>query len=607
MSFAAGGGFIDALPMDPSLVLFAIDAGVRLGLKCYEVLLDETVEKPLLLPVGNLYGDIAVAQAAQFFLLAENSALIDPGGPYEHCDGNERLLAYKTIRSLNERLGQDPGQTADACQVISQLHRYEQFRKGFGARSPVQRILGTVVQIGIEYFAAHPEALGRDSNQRRIVSSFVGGLRETDFAEGTRAEIVGHLLQSALKTLQQHVTLVDDDRRVQALLGGVCAALLQDVEGAPSIADKVHREQLARRIASSILRGGATAFVEQSGLFLAGNEAGRAMVNSTLKQLLEGVRGQEDLFTNETFEKLFHCALTAVGENAALLTNKVVLQEILQTSAQALGTTSGRRLFTDGAVARVLLQALQVAAKHAPEWMGNDPRGQQLAGMTLSAFSAGMSLDPASTRPLRSLLTREALVQLTGELLELVAAHPELCGEADSTAAERTLLAQVIGSLAEALSVADPDQVSSATAAGLVRVVVTAALASPSGLIDPARADPKDQPLTQVLLQIVRGVGAKDSKRNLVTAVVFLDLVDGILPTVTANLAGLASGGDKPIERILRGVLDLADGPLAGRIDRTNFPRLAAGLVHAALWDQLDPADATALQAAAVTYLKPRA
>ena len=65
--------------MDPSIVIFAIESAVKLGSKVYEVLVDETAERALVLPVGNLFQEVQVTVATQFFLRTENRHLIDTG------------------------------------------------------------------------------------------------------------------------------------------------------------------------------------------------------------------------------------------------------------------------------------------------------------------------------------------------------------------------------------------------------------------------------------------------------------------------------------------------------------------------------------------------
>lgn len=52
--------------MDPGIVLFAIQAGVKLGRKIHDVLIDETAEGALLLPVGKVFGDVQEGIAGEY-------------------------------------------------------------------------------------------------------------------------------------------------------------------------------------------------------------------------------------------------------------------------------------------------------------------------------------------------------------------------------------------------------------------------------------------------------------------------------------------------------------------------------------------------------------
>ena len=44
--------------MDPALIIFAIEAGVRLGRELNEVLVDETHERALVLPLGDFQANV---------------------------------------------------------------------------------------------------------------------------------------------------------------------------------------------------------------------------------------------------------------------------------------------------------------------------------------------------------------------------------------------------------------------------------------------------------------------------------------------------------------------------------------------------------------------
>ena len=329
--------------MDPSIIIFAIESAVKLGQKAYEVLVDETAERALLLPVGDLFGSVAENEATQYFLQPENLKLIQAGGPYANFTPAQQLDAYRTLLDVNQRLGNPPGDLTDAQKIINGLHDFQQLKDGFGAKPPVQRLLGTVVKIGIDYFASHPEAMGADSNARRIVQAFLSGLTDTDFAEDSLAEIGGSVLKAALRTFENNISLIDDDQRVQVLVSGVAKSMADELDAATTAGAKLEKKQLFERIGSSILRGGASAFTDNIDLFLPKDDVSqtalRNIVQSTLSQTLTGIDGQEDLFTGQSLETVFRSALSAVGENADLLTNNDVLRKLIEGTTAALTNT----------------------------------------------------------------------------------------------------------------------------------------------------------------------------------------------------------------------------------------------------------------------------
>src|SRR5215510_11014534 len=220
--------------MDPQLVIFAIEAGVKLGRKIYEVLLEATVGKPVVLPVGDLFGDVQQTDAEEFFEKPENADLTQPGGPYAQLSPQELVVAYKSLHAIQHHLNVPDKHLQDAVEIVRRLNQFELLKQGFGAKPPLQSLLGTVVEIGIDYFAANPQALGRSSAARRIVQAFVVNLEGIDLAESTSTQIVGHILGAALQTLDGNVGLVAHDQRAQALIGGVTQALIKDVQAATS-------------------------------------------------------------------------------------------------------------------------------------------------------------------------------------------------------------------------------------------------------------------------------------------------------------------------------------------------------------------------------------
>src|SRR5436190_2107467 len=123
--------------MDPSIVIFAIEAAVKLGQKVYAVLVDETAERALLLPTGDLFGSVLENDATQYFLQPENLRLIKAGGPYAGFSPAQQLEAYRTLLDINRRLDGPAEDLQQAQQIVEGLQAFRQLKAGFGAKSPV--------------------------------------------------------------------------------------------------------------------------------------------------------------------------------------------------------------------------------------------------------------------------------------------------------------------------------------------------------------------------------------------------------------------------------------------------------------------------------------
>jgi len=574
--------------MDPQLVIFAIESAIRLGIKINEVLLDETSGRALVLPLGSLFGDVNTGKASEYF--DHHPELVLPGGIYAGLTGPQLVDAYKAMVAVNRKFGHDDD-AAGAVEVVRRLQAFEQFGKGFGPAHPVRRILGTVVEIGIDYFATHPEALGKDSSARRIVHAFVLRLDDVDFAEGAPVEIAGDVLTAALQALDENVTLLDDDERLHALLRGVTSALIAELEGAGSAEELLSRKNLVQRLGSSILRGAAGAFTENIDLFLPGDGTARALVELTLTQVMQGVRGQPDLFTNESLELIFRSGLRAVGENAELFSDKKILQALIASTAQALTDATGKSLFSEETVAAVVAGALTAASQNVGTLIDPKDPQKQLLARAASAIALGLSTQLGAHPSLKGVLSRQQLIDLTQIVFDEVARHPEALLGGPPGDARTSALAQVIGSVAGALGDDPRRLVDGQGLQQLVRIALAGAVQNADGLLDLEHADPTTNLLFRGLKEVATAVANTDDPRRLVSRQGFVDLVAQVLPVVSANLGPLVAKQDSLVQRTIAQALQLANGALRGRIDGRNLPLLVRGLLVEVLWDELDIAD----------------
>lgn len=597
--------------MNTALVMFAIEAGVKLGKKIYEVLVDKTIEKPLLLPVGELHAKIDETRAVRFF--DENPELIaaktgdEPTGPYHGFSRPKLVLAYKSLLSIDERLSSSgeaiSGDLREAVLIVNQLHKFEQYKKGFGSKSGAQRILGTLVEIGIDYFATHPEAMGRDSNGRKIARAFLSRLEDADFAEGERGEILGSLFGGALRTLEASAALIEDNERAQAMLGGMTAALMADVKAAGTHTAYLDRKDLFERIGSSLLRGAAGALTENIALFIRKEGTTKTLVQSTLEQVLEGIRGKENLFTNESLELIYKSALSAVGENPELFSDNNAVQDLIQSTVEAL--SEGEKVFSPETFRAVVSAALDVVRDNAEMLIDPDEPSEQLLADAVSAVAGSLSSTLAGGGTAVNLLSRTQLVELARIVFEEVAAHPEhLLGE-DAADVEETALAQTIGSVTRALGKEPGLLVTGDGFVRLLRGTLEVAVLNADKLIDFGGPATSDNLLFKVLKQIVDVIKDEaNDPRGLVTRDVFLEIAERALPLVSANLEPLLGNEPDLVGDTVTKVLGLASGPLEDRTNGANLPLLTEELLRRALWGELNLDEETAVVNAAKDALR---
>ena len=586
--------------MDPVLILFAIEAGVRLGRKLSEVLIDETHERPLLLPLGDLHANLAAVNAIEFFDRPENVHRIEAGGPYQGFDREELAKAHATLTVLDERLGGRGETLAEAGELVDRVHRFEQLERSVRSNPPLQRLLGTLVEVGIDWFEVHPEALGRRSAGRKVLTAFVRRLDDVPFAEGRTEQIVGRLLAAALEVFAEDSAWLDDDERLQALLAGVIAAWIAEIEEAGDLAEQLRREDRFERIGRSALRGAASAIAEDAGLFLPGDARMAPLVESALRQVLSGLRDHEDLFTPEAVEEIVDGALRAVAENAELFVDQQILQELIAETSAVLADRELGKVLSRETAAAILAVGLEVTAQNVETLIV--PRGErrQLLAATVAALAHGLAGGPG----LRALLSRRQLVVLFALVCEEVARDPErLLGEWADTP-EHTVLAHTIGAVAAALGEEPRRLVRGEGALELLRAALHAVVRNADKLLDLESADPRSHLLYRIFRELALAVLEAEDPRDLLSREVFLELVQRVLPVASAHAGALLESDEPIVRETLSRTLELASGALEDRINGENLPPLVAALLAGVLRGELPRDEPAPFRARAVSILE---
>jgi hypothetical protein len=569
--------------VDPQLIIFAITSAIKLGKKINETLIDETRGRYLSLPIGD-FGGRTSAQAEFFFNQERYIKLISPGGPYVGLEGDELRDAYTTVLQLEEELGQGSNESVE---ILVNYHQIEQWKKGHGPKHPAQRIIGTIIEIGIDYYTANPPAISKNSNANKIVAAFIQGLDDVKIAEGDDVlkNVAQSTLGTALQVLGDQSNLLTNDKRVQVLIGGVTTALYQDLKesGVDVLIDK---ENLFERFSGSILRGGATAVSENINLFLPIESTevnGKLVIKAAVLEILGGIQKNEDLFTPDMLEEVALSALKVVAENPEIVVRDKFVEKLISNTLTALTEGEGKKLFSNDSVALILRESLETVGQNAHLLINPDNPYREFASETVSALSTGLAAGlKGSNVSVKDLISTTMLVEMTSILLTQVAKNPDKLLGGKNVSVEKKILTQIIGSVS-AVVAQDPKRLGNGeTYLELMEVSLAIAVKNVDKLLKLDTTDPKDNLLYQVLQQISEVV-LTDDDRNLVDPEVWVEIVQQVLPIASSNVGAIS--GNPLVQTAVKQALRLASAARSDNINGENLSGVVAEILKSLIGD----------------------
>jgi len=580
--------------MEPTVILFAIESGVKLGRKTYQVLLDETRERPLFLPLGDLFGDVKEATARIFFAREENRFLVEEGGPYAGLSGKALVDAYRTILGINEQLGNVGSVADEAVDTVRQLHAFEQHKNGYGSNPPVQRLLGTMVEVGMDYFSANSQAIGRNSSARQLIHAFVAGLDEVDFAENELADIAGEVLLAGLKVFGQNTSLVSSDERIQILLGGVTGALIDHFASLQSELSKIIGRNYFQRATGSILSGTAKAAAENGNLFSVGNGARKNLVRTILRQILTGLSGQEDLLTNDALETLIQTALVTAAESPELFSGSPIVQDLIEKTLETFAARPINAILSPASLVPLLQIALETFKENIPSLLDPNGRHGQYIADGIAAMAHGLAMGRKPGR----LFSTGQITDLAEIVFNEISKYPEKMFEGIEGGPKQTLLAQSIASLMAALGEDPFRHLSSRGLLDLIALVLQVSAQNADKLIDTRSQDPGTNLLHVLLRELTAAVEDGHDARKLFSREVFLETARRVVPIASSNVEPFLNGKAQLIYRSVQLALHLAHGKFQNRINGDTLPKIIETLLTRMMAEEHFTEDAKMVESA---------
>jgi hypothetical protein len=227
------------------IVMFAIRSAIKMGRQMRLSYINSTKRRELVLPLPNFFNTSDIVSAAGYFQtegqahvakVPQLSALLakrnTPGGltPTEQ----EEVLTYHTeFFNLDLANAGKLGAAAEGNRLsgkeFNALITIRQWQRGNDPNpSSLQRLAGTFIEIGIDYFVSVPGAFNKDSRQGKALSGFLQGMSEIHFSEEILGDIPGRLFVAAIETISNNPELLSADAKVQELVKVTTKSLSTD-------------------------------------------------------------------------------------------------------------------------------------------------------------------------------------------------------------------------------------------------------------------------------------------------------------------------------------------------------------------------------------------
>ena len=410
------------------IIMFGIQAGVRLHGQARQSYVEKTRERELVIPLPGLDHSPTVTRAFAYFKdniqgkryaaasvrLAELHEMAKAGAQAFKVNHPAESKEYVELYEFY-RLGDAGTLVAEKFLLtdIIALNAVAQWRRGETPHpTAIRRIAGTVTEIGIDFFASGPGAgkLAGNSPTKLLLTEVLRTLDDHSFVSEGLEGAIEKVFIATLDLIQENPAIVSGDPKMQKFVSGIAWGVIDDIQ---KRIDKLPENQrlltadrfgeVARSVFRSVVRNSADTVLENPETFLGVQAGGESAMAAKLGKIVldvvlpEGSTGVDltAVATGETLDKLVKGALAVLVEHPDLMgIDNPEIEKIVQEVATKLASQTeiiGPDLFPD--VARLVLE--KTAANLALFWTPEGP-GQNLAVTAVRSLISELAREPAA-------------------------------------------------------------------------------------------------------------------------------------------------------------------------------------------------------------------
>jgi hypothetical protein len=439
------------------IIVFGIQAGVRLYGQSRQAYVEKTRERDFVMPLPGLSHDPTVTRAFAYFKdniqgkryvagsirLTELHEMARAGA--QAFENNHPVEAQEYVELYKFYCLGDEGKLVEDKFLISEviaLNTVAQWSRGETLHpTAIRRIAGTITEIGIDFFTSGPGAarLAGKSPTKLLLTDVLRALDDHSFVSEGLEGAIEKVFIATLDAIEENPAIVSGDPKMQKFVSGVARGVVEDIQkridNLPEnqrlfAADRL--DEVARAVFRSVVRNGADTVIENPETFLGTRAGGEPAMASKLGKIIldavlpEGSTGVDltAMATGENLDKLVKGTLAILTEHPDLMgIDTPGIEKIVQEITRELSSMTekiGLDLFPD--VARLVLE--KTAANLELFWTPDDQE-QNLAVKAVKSFLSELAREP-ETGKWKPSLSKSQVLNIVEAVLDDLADNPSL-------------------------------------------------------------------------------------------------------------------------------------------------------------------------------------
>ncbi|SDL38336.1 hypothetical protein SAMN05660337_2852 [Maridesulfovibrio ferrireducens] len=337
-----------------TIILFAIQATVKIGEAGYKNYIDATRNRDLILPLPEHYNKILPTQAWNFFfgsdaegkrfasgdsvwpeLIIFENRLFDT-----YTDEDKELLCKLAEQAYNIlELERFPDAKPNSTINLINFHVISAWEEGYSTTTAVQRVAGAIIEIGIDYAKLNPGLFDTKTSNGKLLYSLINELDKIKFSDSPIDELPALLFVATLETLTTNTKAISSDPNIRVLISNSAKKVASlvgtrntainalDIKESEKRDKRKNMEDWGELIFRGVLDSVGHTMLASPGQFLGvQGEASQTLVTQVGNDVLDLMIGDDSINLDPIFcksgaERLMRTALDVVSKHPKLITN----------------------------------------------------------------------------------------------------------------------------------------------------------------------------------------------------------------------------------------------------------------------------------------------